>query len=123
VSPRPSPTPRPRRHLTESQRGALAVELKRPLAEEAARRKATVHERQGRDEGGRFQPLPLPGEEAANPLDRESAALAARLVGVSRATVQRANPVGIIGRLTARTAPVAKPVAIGVHDGAFRGRF
>jgi ParB-like chromosome segregation protein Spo0J len=79
-----------RRHLTESQRSALAVELRRPLAEEAARRKAQAP---GQPRGRKQASLHLPGEEETSPLDRESAALAARVVGVSRASVYRAERV------------------------------
>jgi 16S rRNA G966 N2-methylase RsmD len=63
----------------------------RPLAEEARRRKDQSR-RLARDESGRFEPLRVTGPQV-DPEERRAATQAAKLVGVSRSTVQRAKRV------------------------------
>ncbi len=96
-----------RRHLTSGQLGFLALDVKALYEDEA--KKAQVHGRTApgdRERAGQKPTLPLSRGEA-NRHERESAARAAKAVGTSRATVNRAE----------RAAKAAPDLAAKVKDG------
>lgn len=82
-----------RRHLTPSQRAAIAVKMLGPLKEEAKKRQEATGKNAPRNESGQLQPVP---PEPAGPEEMrlgEAVLQAAKLVGVGKTVVQQAKAV------------------------------